>query len=241
MRWAAFHAFSACGAFLRVNQRNSAQQFERVEFASLFAFAAFYASVFAVLQNRRLVVASVLAKRDRDFFLRFQKRNQMFRTRFHARSAPDAQFVVNYGNAVRSDFYRGKLASRRAIAETRASERAHFRTVDSLDCGSASLNALVFAARLGGRMRAATTKHGGFFYDARFLAHNFCERSRHGRPSRRAQIRLGISRRHCRRIAVASCETASAAIRARQSLAHFEFRLIHRHGENLFENAEQKP
>ena len=120
MGGAAFDAFSAAAALGVVNYRDSLHKGDGARFANLFALSALDAAVLAVLHDRRLVVASVLAERYRALCLDVVKLNQMLGASLYARAAAGAVRKVDVWKSVIADKDSAKLAGGGAIAKARS-------------------------------------------------------------------------------------------------------------------------
>ena len=118
----AFDALCAAGALGVVDLGNAVDQRYRAGLANLFALAALDAAVLAVLHNRRLVVAAVLAKSDRAFCLDIDKLDQMLGTGAGATAATRAAGQIDFWKSVVADYNSAKLAGGGAIAKARAAE-----------------------------------------------------------------------------------------------------------------------
>ena len=119
---AAFDAFSAAAALGVVHYRDSIHKSDGAWLANLFALAALDAAVLAVFHDRRLVVASVLAKRYRALCFHVVKAYEFFGASLDARAAARAVLQIDVGKSVFADYDSAKLAGGGAIAKARATE-----------------------------------------------------------------------------------------------------------------------
>ena len=134
-------ACAATGAFIVINGCKVINNLDRSDRAGFFALAAGDASVRAGLSYRRAFVVAITGNDDARRI--FDKVNDTVGAFLYAKSATDAFFRLNSGNAVLADANSVAGANSYAIAVSEAGEGAKVITLIVHICGFAVFRALV--------------------------------------------------------------------------------------------------